>query len=153
MKTTMRLEQAIKKLYVAFHNNELHPECCKQCAIGNILDNTDSWKYLSDNHGSTELNYLGKTHESFGRKFNGYSPSELLKIEAVFLNACGYKIPLHHKNAKPKNPTSKDVLFNGLSAVITFLCELDNIPNIMDYSKLFEYNNDTPKYQLKDLIF
>lgn len=153
MSSSFRLEQAIQKLYVAFHKNELHPECCKQCAVGNILDNTDSWKHLSDDHGSIELNYLGKVHESFGRKFNGYSPLELLKIEVVFLKACGYKLPLHHKNKKPKKSTSKDALFNGFSAVVEFLCELDNIPNIMDYSKLFEYKNDTPKYQFEDIQF
>jgi len=58
METTVRLEQAIKKLYVAFHNNQLHPECCKQCAVGNILDNTDSWKHLTNVHGSEVLNYV-----------------------------------------------------------------------------------------------
>ncbi|WP_100613393.1 Na(+)-translocating NADH-quinone reductase subunit F [Confluentibacter citreus] len=152
METSSRLEQAIKKLYIAFHNHELHPECCKQCAVGNILDNTDSWKHLSDHHGSLKLNYVGQVHESLGRKFNGYSPLELLKIEAIFLKACGYQLPIHHKNSKPKNPTSKDVLFDGLSAVIVFLCRLDNIPNVMDYSKLFEYENDKPRYKLKDVL-
>jgi hypothetical protein len=148
METPRRLEQAIKKLYVALHKNELNPECCKQCAVGNILDNREDWKHLTDHHGSVELNYTGKVHEVIGRKFNGYSPLELLKIEAVFLKACGYKLPLHHKNKNPENPTNKDILFNGLSAVVAFLCGLDNILNVMDYSKLFEYENDRPKYQL-----
>jgi hypothetical protein len=151
MKTSVRLEQAITKLYIAFHNNALHPECCKQCAVGNILDNTDSWRHLSDHHGSLQLNYLGNVHESFGRTFNGYSPSELLKIEATFLKACGYELPLHHKNKKPKNPTDKDVLFNGLTGVITLLCELDGICNIMDYTKLFEVKNKKPLYTLAEL--
>ncbi|OYX28323.1 MAG: Na(+)-translocating NADH-quinone reductase subunit F [Flavobacteriales bacterium 32-35-8] len=152
METSIRLEQAIKKLYVAFHNNQLHPECCKQCAVGNILDNTDNWKHFSDYHGSLNLNYIGQVHESLGRKFNGYSPSELLKIEAVFLRACGYKLPLHHTNKNPKNPTNKDILFSGLSAVVAFLCGLDNVPNVMDYSKLFEYENDKPRYELKGIV-
>ncbi len=152
MKTSVRLEQAIQKLYVAFHKNTLHPECCKQCAVGNILDNREDWKHLTDNHGSIELNYVGKVHEVLGRKFNGYSPLELLKIEAVFLKACGYKLPLHHKNKNPKNPTHKDVLFDGLNAVVEFLCRLDNIPNVMDYSKLFEFENDKPKYELGEII-
>ena len=148
MKTSYRLDSAIKKLYNAFHNNELNPECCKQCAVGNILDNTDSWKHLSDSHGSLQLNYVGKVHQSFGRKFNGYSPLELLKIEATFLKACGYKLPLYYKNDKPKNITNKDVLFNGLSSVIELLCKMDRIPNVMDYTKLFEVENDKPKYEL-----
>ncbi|WP_372753862.1 Na(+)-translocating NADH-quinone reductase subunit F [Mariniflexile sp.] len=151
MNTTNRLETAVKKLYIAFHNNTLHPECCKHCAVGNILDNKDSWKHLSDHHGAIQLNYLGVLHQNLGRKFNGYSPEELLKIEATFLKACGYTIPLHHKNKKPKNPTDKDNLFNGLSEVIKLLCEFDNIPNMMDYTKLFEVENGKPKYKLQTL--
>ncbi|MDD7886645.1 Na(+)-translocating NADH-quinone reductase subunit F [Flavivirga sp. 57AJ16] len=148
MKTSKRLEQALKKLYTAFHNNELNPECCKQCAVGNILDNNDSWKYLSDSHGALELNYIGKVHQTLGKKFNGYTPLELLKIEHIFLNTCGYRLPLHYKNEKPKNPTDKDVLFNGLSEVVTFLCYLDNVSNVMDYTKLFESENEKPRYAL-----
>lgn len=120
--------------------------CC------NILDNTDNWKHFSDYHGSLDLNYIGQVHESLGRKFNGYSPSELLKIEAAFLKACGYQLPLHHKNFKPENPTNKDILFDGLTKVITFLCELDGFSNIMDYTKLFEFENDNPKYRLKGIL-
>lgn len=148
MNTSFRLDSAIKKLYNAFHNNELHPECCMQCAVGNILDNKDSWKHLSDHHGALELNYVGKVHQTLGRKFNGYTPLELLKIEATFLKACGYKLPLHYKNSKPKNPTAKDVLFNGLCEVVAFLCKLEGIKNVMDYSKLFEIENNKPKYAL-----
>ncbi len=139
MKTTPRLEVALKKLYIAFHNNTLNPECCKQCAVGNILDHTDAWKNLSDAHGSLTLNYVGTVHQTLGRKFNGYTPLELLKIEATFLKACGFKLPLHHKHKKPNNPTDKEVLFNGLSAVVSLLCKLDHISNVMDYTKLFEY--------------
>lgn len=148
MSTSSRLESAIKKLYTAFHNNTLNPECCQQCAVGNILDNTDNWKHLSDSHGALELNYVGKVHQTLGRKFNGYSPLELLKIEHTFLKACGFQVPLHYKNEKPQNPTDKDVLFDGLSAVITLLCELDGVKNVMDYTKLLEVKNNKPKYVL-----
>ncbi|WMI64306.1 Na(+)-translocating NADH-quinone reductase subunit F [Aestuariibaculum sp. YM273] len=142
-----RLDTAINKLYTAFHDDRLHPECCKQCAVGNILDHSDTWKHFSDNHGSTKLNYIGKVNETFGKRFNGYTPSELLLIEATFLNACGYQLPLHFKNKKPKNPTDKDVLFNGLQAVIELLCKLDDSQNVMDYTKLFE-NLKTTKQSL-----
>lgn len=152
MKTPFRLEQAIRKLYVAFHNNELHPECCKQCAVGNILDHTDRWKHLSDHHGALQLNYVGKVHQNLGRKFNGYSPIELLKIEATFLNACGYQLPFHHKNAKPKNPTDKDILFQGLSGVIAYLCQLDGVSNVMDYTKIFEVEKEKPLYKAEALL-
>lgn len=148
MKTSSRIDAAISKLYNAFHNNELNPECCKQCAVGNILDKTDSWKHLSDHHGLIKLNYVGKVNQALGRKFNGYSPLELLQIEATFLMACGYKLPLYYKNHKPQNTTDKDFLFIGLSAVIKFLCKLDGIPNVMDYTRLFEFENNEPKYKL-----
>jgi hypothetical protein len=148
MKTSQRLEQAIKKLYIAFHTDALHPECCKSCAVGNILDNKDSWKHLTDIHGSEKLNYVGMVHQNLGRKFNGYSPHELLQIESIFLKGCGYTGVLYGSYDKPNDPTNKDILFNGLSSVVKFLCKLDGIPNIMDYTKLFEVRNDEPKYAL-----
>ena len=147
MKTTIRFENALRKLYTAFHNNTLNPECCKQCAVGNILDNTDSWKHLSDDHGSLRLNYLGVVHQNLGRKFNGYSPLELLQIESVFLTACGYQLPFHHKHARPKNATDKNILFDGLYAVVTFLCELDGISNVMNHTKLFEVETYEAQFQ------
>ena len=148
MKTTIRLEQALKKLYIAFHNNQLHPECCKQCAVGNILDHNDSWKHLTDIHGSEVLNYVGTVNQNLGKKFNGYSPAELLKIEAVFLKGCGYSGAIDGRNTKPKNPTDKDALFNGLCAVIECLCQLDNLPNVLDYSKFFGYETSSAQKQL-----
>lgn len=42
MKTSKRLEQALTKLYNAYHNKQLNPEDCAACAVGNILDNHDS---------------------------------------------------------------------------------------------------------------
>tara|TARA_R110000868_G_scaffold44318_4_gene148167 strand:+ start:5665 stop:6123 length:459 start_codon:yes stop_codon:yes gene_type:complete len=152
MRTSYRLEQALKKLYVAFHNNQLHPECCKSCAVGNILDNSDSWKHLTDVHGSKVLNYVGLVNQNFGRTFNGYSPYELLQIEAVFLKGCGYSGPLDQNCKKPKHPTNKDGLFEGLCSVVTYLCELDGTINVMDYSKLFETENNQPKYVFSQVI-
>ncbi len=143
MQTSTRFNQAVTKLYRAFHDNTLHPECCKSCAVGNILDNTDSWKHLTETHGSTELSYVGKVHQNFGRKFNGYTPLELLKIEQAFLSGCGYNGPLNRSCIKPKDPTNKDLLFDGLSAVIGLLCQLDGVENVMDCSKLFQYNATT----------
>jgi hypothetical protein len=152
MKTTKRLEQALIKLYNAYHNNRLNPEDCTACAVGNILDNFDSWKHLSDAHGSLQLSYVGMVHQNLGRKFNGYTPQELLKVEKVFLDACGFKTPLCHYNPKPQNPTSQEVLFNGLLAVVEILCVLDHVPNVLDYSKLFEQENGQPVYHLETLL-
>lgn len=152
METPKRLENALIKLYNAFHNDELNPECCSACAVGNILDNHDSWKHLSDKHGSLELSYVGRVHQNLGRKFNGYTPLELLKIEKTFLDACGYKTPLCHYNMKPDNPTDKELLFNGLGKVVALLCSFENIANVMDYSKIFEYEENSPVYRF-DAIF
>ena len=145
MKTTIRFENAINKLYLAFHNGYLNPECCKQCAVGNILDNKDFWKHLSDGHGSLNLNYTGRIHQNLGRRFNGYNPLELMQIESSFLKGCGYELPFHHKNKKPNSPTDKEVLFNGLCAVIELLCELDGIENVMEYYNLFENEIESTK--------
>ena len=46
--------------------------------------------------------------------------------------------------------TLKQTQFKGLEAVINYLCELDNIPNIMEYTSLFEYQDNKP---LKELQF
>jgi hypothetical protein len=81
-------------------------------------------------------------NQNFGKKFNGYSPLELLQIEAEFLKGCGYSIPLDRKCIKPKNSTDKEILFNGLCKVVEFLCILDGVKNVMDYSKLFEFKKE-----------
>ncbi|WP_130733559.1 Na(+)-translocating NADH-quinone reductase subunit F [Flavobacterium sp. J27] len=144
METTKRFDTAVKKLYQAFHNNTLHPESCTQCAVGNILDNKDSWKHLSDEHGSLQLNYVGLVNQRLGKRFNGYTPLELLQIEMAFLIHCGYTLPLQ-LNRKTSKTLSKDKLFKGLEAVVAQLCALDRIPNVMDCSQLFEYHNTTEK--------
>jgi hypothetical protein len=95
---------------------------------------------------------VGLVNQNFGRRFNGYSPLELLQIEAEFLKGCGYTLPINHKNNKPKNPTDKDVLFNGLTAVVELLCKLDGVLNVMDYSKLFEFEQDIPKSIFSKII-
>ena len=92
MKTTSRFEKAVSKLYDAFNSGSLHPECACQCAVGNICDNKDFWKYFSDEHGSLKLNYVGKVNEAFGRRFNGYTPLELLQIERAFLKGLWLRI-------------------------------------------------------------
>ena len=138
MKTTSRFEQAIRKLYNAFNDGTLHPECACRCAVGNICDNKDFWKNFSDDHGSLRLNYVGKVNQAFGKRFNGYTPFELLKIEQAFLLGCGYSVPLRHSDVYPSNPTDKFVQFKGLEAAIDCLCCLDGISNVMDYSNLFK---------------
>lgn len=139
MKTTSRFEAALQKLYTAFHNNTLNPECCTQCAVGSILGGSDIWKHLSDHHGSFQLNYVGKIHEMLGRRFSGYLPSELLRIENAFLQGCGYQLPLRYSHFKPSSPKDKELLFDGLCATFAVLCKLDGIENTMNLSNHFYY--------------
>ncbi|WP_111682077.1 Na(+)-translocating NADH-quinone reductase subunit F [Winogradskyella tangerina] len=138
MNTSNRFDAAVSKLYTAFHNNTLNPEDCTQCAVGNILDQKDSWKHLTDMHGSVKLNYVGLVHQNLGRRFNGYTPLELLQIEASFLKGCGYRLGNHFCH-KPDFIKDKDILFNGLSEVVATLCRLDQRDNVMDCSNLFNY--------------
>jgi|SRR5699024_8261285 len=150
MKTSKRFDRAIEQLYRAFHDNTLNPECCRQCAVGNICYNTDTWRLLTPAHGSVELSYLGKLNETFGRKIGGYSPSELLGIEAVFLKALGYELPLTRESKKPLKPLSKDLLFWGLSETVSHLCRLDGISDVMDPSRLFDFE---PERKPEEIIF
>lgn len=138
MNLPARLEAALMKLYRAFNEQQLHPEDACRCAVGNILDGKDFWKHLSDDHGSIKLNYVGNFHESLGRRFQGYKPSELLQIEASFLNGCGYGLPLHHSGQKPNDPTDPELLFNGLVSVIATLSKLEGIDDLLLLKAPFE---------------
>lgn len=138
MTLPQRLESALMKLYKAYNDDKLHPEDSCRCAVGNILDNKDFWKHLSDDHGSIRLNTIGLLHENLGRKFQGYAPSELLQIEVAFLKGCGYSLPLHHKGRKPNQPTNPDTLFNGLSSAIEALCKMEGIDPVLEFSIQFE---------------
>jgi hypothetical protein len=139
MTTSRRMEQAIQKLYIAFHSGHLNPDCSIQCAVGNICDSRDFWKHFTDLHGSVKLNYVGKVNEAFGKKFHGYSPLELLKIEAQFLTGCGYSLPIDRSHKNAEVVITKDILFQGLSKVVSFLCVLDKVSDIMDCSQIFSY--------------
>jgi len=137
-----RLETALEKLYTAFYNEQLDPENCCHCAVGNICDNFDAWKHFTDIHGSVQLNYLGRLHETLGKRINGYSPIELLSIEAVFLKACGYSLNSRNRLLKPAKVIHRDMIFKGLCASIDYLCRLDSVENVMDLYKRFDFTPD-----------
>ena len=139
MKMTPRLVRAIGKLYEAFHNHTLQPESPCHCAVGNILDQWEAWRHCTDLHGSGQLNYVGKVNEAFGKRFNGYRPSELLQLEKVFLTSCGYELPIRGWNARPKHPLNQDILFGALCETVAYLCQLDGVADVMDYGALFDY--------------
>jgi hypothetical protein len=70
---------------------------------------------------------------------------ELLKIEAEFLLGCGYSLPIDRSHKNTEVVISKEILFQGLSKVVSFLCVLDRIPDIMDCSQLFDFGIEEDK--------
>lgn len=140
MQLPTRLEGAISRLYKAYYQTELNPECPKNCAVGNICNNTDTWEHLTVAHGSLKLSYVGLVNENFGKRIFGYSPMELLQIEVVFLKGCGYQVPVNRNLKRPSKPANQDVLFDALCDTVEFLCKLDHVSNVMDNSMLINGN-------------
>jgi len=136
-----RFTDAVTKLYNAFHEDRLDAWDCKSCAVGNICDNKNDWsaiRWTLNGKFRPEF-FLGEAKAQILK--TGYSPFEILTIENVFTGAMEFE-----------KRFEKESQFNGLSAVIEYLCELDNIPNIMDYKTLFETENDKPKVQLETVF-
>lgn len=129
-----RFTNAVVKLYNAFHKNQLIAMDCDKCAVGNLCDNDGEWKQAG-----------GIIPEAYS-KHTGYSSVELGNIEYLFMY--GTKRSKHAYPVWFASDNRKETQFKGLCAVVEYLCELDNIPNIMDYTKLFETENNEPKYQL-----
>lgn len=150
MKTTKRFEAAVSKLYTAFHNGTLNSNDCTMCAVGNICNKNPIWSFLVSHHGSGIVNNnksnAGLIIAEMAIKHTGYSPEEIVTIEKVFLEGTDFS----NKAYLPLFIETKEEQFQGLCDVIEYLCKLDNIPNVMDYTKLFEIENDEPKYQLNE---
>lgn len=151
MKLPIRLENAITKLYTAFHSRVLESMDCSMCAVGNICDNNYDWNIairtdvsLSSYSGITKINSrninLCFMNETI--KKSGYSVKELAEVELLFIT----------KSLIETGKETKETQFKGLCAVVEYLCELDNVPNVMDYTKLFETENNEPKYQLTNQL-
>jgi len=146
MKTTVRFENAVTKLYNAFHENRLNAYDCSACAVGNICNNNHEW---SANFLATSIDFSIKSQITYPIKHevkklikeSGYTAYQLAKVEALFLN----EVETYDRH-------NKEHQFKGLCAVIEYLCELDNIPNVMDIQSLFEFENDTPKKQLSEVL-
>jgi hypothetical protein len=140
MKTTKRFENAVMKLYNAFHKNELDAMDCTACAVGIVLGH-GKW-YCGSGIDYLELG-SDKPRDFYlhGNNNSNYSKEELALIEMKFILGVGYVgYFIDRKN--------KDAQFKGLCAVVEYLAELDDIPNPMDYTKLFESENDKPIYEL-----
>lgn len=143
MKLPIRLENAITKLYTAFHENRLNGVDCRACAVGNICNNSPEWWYGENNNHFMDRDIPIKVQQKVG-----YSDLELCTIEYLFLFGKRKKTDITHFD---NTLVDKETQFKGLCAVVEYLCELDNIPNVMDYTKLFETENEKPKYQLNTI--
>ena len=92
----------------------------------------------------------------------GYNKTELAVIELLFIR--GIKKTgeprRFENNITPFNIVccpklkikQKELQFKGMCAVIEYLCELDNVPNVMEIKSLFEYDNDAPEKQLLEVL-
>ena len=146
MKTTKRFDRAVIKLYNAFHNGTLNAMDCEECAVGNICDNSDEWA-INDKF---DLNnkWNNRPIPKHIEISTGYSKKELETIETLFVYGVKNGYQYKHKHEGANERKDKEIQFKGLCAVVEYLCELDGIKNVLDYTKLFETENDKPKYQL-----
>lgn len=153
--TTQRFENAVKKLYTAFHEGTLEAANCNACAVGNICNNQREWAdYIGCGHGKSKVTkqYFdaivnaeefvnGIIDHNKGLRViekSGYSPFELMNVESIFMRTA----------IDQENNQTQETQFKGLCAVIEYLAELDGIPNPMAYTKLFETEDNKPKYEL-----
>lgn len=140
MLTSKRFTNAVTKLYNAFHEGILESLDCKACAVGNICNNSLEW--------------VGH----YNVPESGYSIDELRTIERVFMfgtrkiigrieNGDLKWMPQEVQSSKKDNK-----VFEALCAVVEYLCELEGIPNVMDYKALFETEADQPKHKLETVF-
>lgn len=147
MKHSERFTNAVTKLYNAFHKGELNAWDCQKCCVGSMCDGNPSWSYLRiDGFNTGAANYITTSpyfEEALECAENtGYTGIQIVEIENIFLDS-------FEGLTKFKD---KDYQFKGLCAVIEYLCELEGIPNIMDYKMLFEYDKESPKHQLSEVF-
>lgn len=135
MKTPERFTQAITKLYNAFHKGELNAMDCTKCAVGNMCDGSQEWASSKFREVPLFVEKYELARTCIAK--TGYSEKEVMKIEDLFMT---YGIG------------GKQKQFRGLCAVVEYLCELEGISNIMDYSKLFETENNEPKHQFETVF-
>ena len=143
MKT--RFDKAVMKLYTAFHENRLDAFKCEACAVGNMCDNDKSWSDAipcGNNLREVNESYFLKNDRLYSRDtevYNkglkvisktGYSPYELMKVEAIFLSV--FVVPMFSIEHK------KSIQFKGLCEVVKYLAELDGVENPMEIMHLFK---------------
>jgi hypothetical protein len=135
MKHPKRFTDAVTKLYTAFYNGTLDAMDCKACAVGNICDGSDRWHHYGGFWvGDQASNGMLFKHAKKVIEKTGYSAKELIQVERIFIREVGHS-------------TNEETQIKGLFAVIEYLCELDNIPNVLDFQKVFEQKPETVNFQ------
>lgn len=150
---TERFNNAVTKLYTAFHEGTLDAMDCKHCCIGNLCGG-DQWVTF-------QLSGFGKENRintNFVNNTN-YSRQELATIEALFI--FGVKDPITEtelfsnsiakyqiENGQNTKEEQKELQFKGLCAVIEYLAELDNIPNPFNFDNLFNQDKEIASLEL-----
>jgi len=153
MKQSERFNRAYTALVNAYHNGTLAKGHCSACAVGNMVasshrlmvpnpleltyqtsiltkDDLDisDWKFLFETHNGYQSLSLGDTYnQEKGRlviKETGYSVEELAKIEFAF--EISTRISWRDYYISTEQQILEDQ-FNGLSAVLDVLLELDSI--------------------------
>ncbi len=135
MKTTKRLTKAMTRLYNGFHKGKLYAGSCDSCAVGNMVGGKANWYFALRVYTKAFKNHSYDIFTPLGLeqiRETGYSINEIEKIENIFERTVRHNA-FQHKQ-------TKEGQFKGLEAVIKYLCELDGIDNVMDYTKVFDYN-------------
>lgn len=149
-----RFTRAIEKLYTAFHNGTLDAMDCSHCAVGNLCDNKSDWRYI-EHYGLANTLTHRRPFEVI--QDTNYSVEEIINIEKCFMYGAKLGEPHRFENVISNSTVyrrertkeeQKELQFKGLCAVVEYLCELDGIPNVMDFSKLFETEDNVAKYEL-----
>lgn len=130
MKHSERFTNAVTKLYNAFHNGTLDFGYCAHCAVGSIVGHSDWHMNCPMNVWKGVFKEIDKCY--INNNNSGYSLKELYEVEKRFILAFDNYTQIDNKEKQ----------FKGLCAVIEYLCQLEGIPNVMDYTKLFESNSN-----------
>lgn len=140
---TKRFNNAVTKLYIAFHNGTLNALDCSACAVGNICDNKRDWIKVRRDlvTDSLKFDYYKEKEALTLISKTGYSPKEIVHIEHLFMEKAmgGYRTYFIE---------TRETQFEGLCAVIEYLAELDGIPNPFDFNKLFNEDKQVASSEL-----
>ena len=154
-----RFENAVKKLYNAYHSDELAKGDCTKCAVGIICDNNTSWRSIFIT--SMEKNHQQQYPERYNSKAfglakqviddTGYTWRQLAKVEHSFeINTTIETLGSNNKREMKffSNNRIEFIDYNydllkgdqavGLRAVMVVLCKIEKIKNVSDYKNLFD---------------